>query len=63
MRRYTNIALPDELADQIEEVIRKTDMGYKSKSEFVKDAVRNLLIKVAEYQNLKKNRAKFKKKA
>lgn len=53
MRRYTNIALPDELAEQIEEVIRKTDMGYKSKSEFVKDAVRNLLIKVAEYQNLK----------
>jgi len=28
MRRYTNIPLPDELAKQIENVIKTADLGY-----------------------------------
>ena len=44
MRRYTNIPLPDELAKQIENVINLAEFGYKTKSEFVKEAVREKLI-------------------
>jgi len=43
MRLYTNVALPVDLINQIDEVIRKKGMGYKSRGEFVKEAVRNLL--------------------
>jgi len=53
MRRYTNIALPDELAAQIDKVIKKSDLGYKSKSEFVKESVRFMLRELAKYKNLK----------
>jgi metal-responsive CopG/Arc/MetJ family transcriptional regulator len=43
MRRYTNIALPDDLVEQIDKVIKKGGYGYKSRAEFVKEAVRALL--------------------
>lgn len=60
MRRYTNIALPDDLAEQINQVMKKSNMGYKSKSEFVKEAVRILLRDLAHYQDLKKSQNKKK---
>ena len=43
MRKYTNVALPNDLIEQIDEIIKKSGMGYKSRGEFVKEAVRNLL--------------------
>ena len=54
MREYTNIALPNELARKIDKVIKKSNLGFKSKSEFVKDAVRGKLLELARYENLKK---------
>lgn len=56
MRRYTNIPLPDELAKQIDEIIETSKWGYKTKSEFIKEAVRQKLI---ELDKLKRD---FKKK-
>ncbi len=43
MHRYTNVALPSELIERIDIIIKKKDMGYKSRGEFTKEAVRNLL--------------------
>ncbi len=43
MRRYTNVALPDDLVEQIDRIIKKRGLGYKSRGEFVKEAVRNQL--------------------
>jgi metal-responsive CopG/Arc/MetJ family transcriptional regulator len=43
MRKYTNVALPDDLIMQINSIINKRGLGYKSRGEFVKEAVRNLL--------------------
>ena len=54
MRIYTNIPLPDELAKQIENVINTAELGYKTKSEFVKEAVRERLIELAEFKGFKK---------
>ncbi len=54
MRRYTNIPLPDELAEQIDGVIETAELGYKTKSEFVKDAVRERLIELGKFNTFKK---------
>ena len=54
MRRYTNIPLPDELAQQIEDVIKTADLGYKTKSEFVKEAVREKLMELGKFKGFKK---------
>ena len=43
MKKYTNIALPEELVVEIKKAIEKSNLGYKSKSEFVKEAIRNSL--------------------
>lgn len=45
-KRYVNIPLPEELAKEIEKIINKGRLGYKTKSEFVKEAVRGSLIRL-----------------
>ncbi len=49
MRKYTNVALPSDLIEQIDKVINKKGMGYKSRGELVKEAVRNLLKEIREF--------------
>lgn len=61
MRRYTNIAMPDELANQIDTVIKTAELGYKTKSEFVKEAVREKLIELSKFERLKKSKTKKRK--
>lgn len=56
MRRYTNIPLPDELAEQIDGVIETAELGYKTKSEFVKEAVRERLIELGKFKTFKKKK-------
>lgn len=46
MRRYTNIALPDDLVEQIDNLIKKRGYGYKSRAEFTKEAIRNQLREI-----------------
>lgn len=43
MRKYTNVALPDDLVATMDKVIKKGGLGYKSRGEFTKEAVRLLL--------------------
>jgi len=43
MSKYRNIALPNELIERIDLVIKRAKLGYKTRGEFVKEAVRNLL--------------------
>ncbi len=40
---YKNIALPNDLIERIDSVIKNSKMGYKTRGEFVKEAVRALL--------------------
>ena len=53
-KKYINIPLPDELAKQIDSVIKTAELGYKTKSEFVKEAVREKLIELAKFKGFKK---------
>lgn len=55
-KRYTNIPLPDELAGQIEKVIETAELGYKTKSEFVKEAVREKLMELGKFEGFKKKK-------
>jgi len=48
--------LPDDLAKQIENVIKIAELGYKTKSEFVKEAIRERLIELDEFRGFKKKR-------
>lgn len=43
---YTNISLPNELVDEIREVVESRRLGYRSISEFVKEAVRFYLLQI-----------------
>ena len=38
---YTNVGLPEDMIRQIDKVVCKTELGYKSRGEFVKESVRN----------------------
>lgn len=57
-KRYINIPLPDELARQIDRVITTADLGYKTKSEFIKEAVREKLIELGNFKGFKRNKKK-----
>ena len=54
MKKYTNIPLPEELAKQIEKIIQEANMGYKTKTEFIKEAVREKLVESAKFQEIQK---------
>ena len=43
MAKYTNIGLPEDLIEKIDNVIKNSKLGYKSRGEFVKEAVRKSL--------------------
>lgn len=51
MGKYTYVGLPMELVKEIDAVIINYRFGYKSRAEFVKDAVRELLIKIKGLAN------------
>ena len=51
--KYTNIPMPNELVKQIDNEIKNGECGYKTKSEFVKEAVREKLRELTKLKALK----------
>ena len=45
-KRYVNIKLPVELADEVDKILEKKLLGYRSRGEFVAESVRDKLIQV-----------------
>ena len=45
-KRYVNIKLPVELADEVDKIVDKKLLGYRSRGEFVAEAVRDKLIQI-----------------
>jgi metal-responsive CopG/Arc/MetJ family transcriptional regulator len=41
---YVTIKLPKELMDVIDEIVEKKELGFVSRAEFVKEAVRRLYL-------------------
>ncbi len=52
--KYTNVALPEELIREIDKVVKESGLGYTSRGEIVKEAVRKFLKDLAEYKQIKK---------
>lgn len=46
--KYSNIALPNDLVEKIDSIITHSKMGYKTRGEFVKEAVRILLKEISK---------------
>lgn len=44
--RYVNISIPEELAKKIDDFIKKSKMGYRSRAEVVIEALRRLIDKI-----------------
>ena len=43
--RYVNVSIHEDLAKKIDESIEKNEKGYRSRAEFVSEAIRRLLEK------------------
>ena len=44
-KKYTNVAIPEDLALEIDSFIKKTKLSFRSRAEFVIEAIRNKLKK------------------
>ena len=44
-KKYTNIAIPEELAAEIDKVVTKSKLGYTSRAQFVIEAIRERILK------------------
>lgn len=47
---YTTVRLPKELISEIDEIIASGFRGYKSRSEFIKEAIRRRLDEVQTFK-------------
>ena len=45
-KSFTTVGLPDELIKEIDEIVKEKKVGYRSRPEFIKDAIRRLLLEV-----------------
>jgi metal-responsive CopG/Arc/MetJ family transcriptional regulator len=52
VRSYVNIKLPEELAKEVDRLVKDRTLGYRSRGEFVSEATRALLIRI---RSLKKD--------
>jgi metal-responsive CopG/Arc/MetJ family transcriptional regulator len=43
-----NVKVPEELADEIDKVLKERRLGYRSRAEFVVEAARQRLIEIGE---------------
>jgi len=51
MTNYATVRLPKELVDQIDAFLQRQSLGYTSRAELVKDAVRSFLEKMREAED------------
>jgi len=55
MTDYATVRLPKELVDQIDSFLKKQTLGYTSRAEIVKDALRSFLEKETRNQTFRKH--------
>jgi metal-responsive CopG/Arc/MetJ family transcriptional regulator len=56
---WTYVNLPKELAEQIDELVNAQEHGYRSRSEFVSDAVRRFLEHLYAEKSLRKGKSRI----
>ena len=58
MTGYATVRLPKQLVDQIDAFLERQNLGYVSRAEIVKDAVRSFLSKMNETQPYRSEKSK-----
>ena len=51
-RMYTNIAVPNDLIEKVERIVGSSKLGYRSRSEFIIEAVRDKVRDVSKMQEV-----------
>jgi metal-responsive CopG/Arc/MetJ family transcriptional regulator len=46
--KYITVKLPQDVGQQIDDLIKRTKLGYSSRAEFVKDAIRDKILNIKE---------------
>ena len=54
---YRNINLPEKVIEQIDEIIKIKELGYSSRADFVKDAIRKSVQELMKSGVIKKKSA------
>jgi len=49
---YTNVGIPRDLMEQVEQIISTSRLGYRTRSEFIIEAVREKIEKTAKKQEV-----------
>lgn len=44
-KSYVNVSIPSELINEIDEIWKKSKKGYRSRAEFILEAIRNKIDK------------------
>jgi Predicted transcriptional regulators containing the CopG/Arc/MetJ DNA-binding domain and a metal-binding domain len=45
-QQYVNVKIPIELAEEVDKIIEKKTLGYRSRAEFIAESVRQKLIEI-----------------
>ncbi len=56
-KMYDTIKLPHDLVLRVEKLISKSDMGYRNKSEFIIEAVREKVSEISKMESAKEMKA------
>ena len=48
-QKYTNIAIPEDLAREIDNIVKKSKLGYTSRAQFAMDAIRDKIERNKEF--------------
>ena len=43
-KTFTTVALPDELIEEIDKIIKSKKFGYRARPELIKEGIRKLII-------------------
>ncbi|MDO8740521.1 MAG: ribbon-helix-helix domain-containing protein [Candidatus Woesearchaeota archaeon] len=59
-KKYTNISFPDSLVKEIDLLVKRGVLGYQSRADFAKEAIRVFIRDLAKYEEIKKINLKTK---
>lgn len=45
-KTFTTVAIPEELIKEVDNIIKEKKLGYRSRPEFIKEAIRKLLREI-----------------
>jgi len=60
VKKYINISFPESLIKEIDLLVKKEVLGYQSRADLAKEAVRVFIRDLAKYEDLKKDKLKLK---